>query len=249
MEVHHHAHTERKKWTHYFWEFLMLFLAVFCGFLAEYQLEHTIEHQREKEYIGSMIEDLGKDTANLSSVIDNFLENENRLDKIMYGFDEGTKLVNIEWVKEFVLFAISGYKDFLYTDRTLQQLKNSGGLRLIRNRKAAMGIIGYDASIKDLNGELRLLAEYQSIYDETVDKMWSFRQMYVDLGVIKWDSEKEIMLKKNYWVSNDQADYDYLYNKARAYRNGFNRIRREMLDIRIQAISLITSLKTEYHFK
>jgi hypothetical protein len=35
MEVHHHAHTARKKWTHYFWEFLMLFVAVFCGFLAE----------------------------------------------------------------------------------------------------------------------------------------------------------------------------------------------------------------------
>ena len=43
MEVHAHTHTERKKWTHYFWEFLMLFLAVFCGFLAEYQLEHNID--------------------------------------------------------------------------------------------------------------------------------------------------------------------------------------------------------------
>ena len=30
MEVHAHTHTPRKKWTHYFWEFLMLFLAVFC---------------------------------------------------------------------------------------------------------------------------------------------------------------------------------------------------------------------------
>ena len=35
MEVHSHTHSPRKKWTHYFWEFLMLFLAVFCGFLAE----------------------------------------------------------------------------------------------------------------------------------------------------------------------------------------------------------------------
>ena len=50
MEVHHHAHTRRKKFRHYFWEFLMLFLAVFCGFLAEYWLEHIIEHQREKKY-------------------------------------------------------------------------------------------------------------------------------------------------------------------------------------------------------
>ena len=39
MEVHAHTHTARKKWTHCFWEFIMLFLAVFCGFLAEYQFE------------------------------------------------------------------------------------------------------------------------------------------------------------------------------------------------------------------
>jgi len=39
MEIHAHSHTPRKKWTHYFREFLMLFPAVFCGFLAEYQLE------------------------------------------------------------------------------------------------------------------------------------------------------------------------------------------------------------------
>jgi len=49
MEVHAHAHTPRKKWTNYLWEFLMLFLAVFCGFLAEYQLEHIIENQRQKK--------------------------------------------------------------------------------------------------------------------------------------------------------------------------------------------------------
>ncbi len=54
MEVHAHTHTARKKWTHYFWEFLMLFLAVFCGFLAEYKLEHTIENQREKKYVYSL---------------------------------------------------------------------------------------------------------------------------------------------------------------------------------------------------
>ena len=49
MEVHAHSHTDRKKFTHYLWEFLMLFLAVFCGFLAENYREHIIEHQREKQ--------------------------------------------------------------------------------------------------------------------------------------------------------------------------------------------------------
>ena len=79
MEVHTHpiaigSHTERKKWTHYFWEFLMLFLAVFCGFLAENQREHIVEHKREKEYIRSMLEDLKHDTA----VFQNFIREISR---------------------------------------------------------------------------------------------------------------------------------------------------------------------------
>src|SRR5688572_31875454 len=69
MEVHHHAHTSRKKWTHYFWEFLMLFLAVFCGFLAEYQLEHKIEKSREKQFMQWLVRDLKADTANLRWLI------------------------------------------------------------------------------------------------------------------------------------------------------------------------------------
>ncbi|HEV8269960.1 MAG TPA: hypothetical protein VGQ04_01570, partial [Chitinophagaceae bacterium] len=74
MEVHHHSHTSdpdmhrgRKKWHHYFWEFLMLFLAVTLGFFVENQREHYIEGKRENEYIRSMIEDLRLDTAGLSA--------------------------------------------------------------------------------------------------------------------------------------------------------------------------------------
>ncbi len=69
MEVHAHSHTPRKKWTHYLWEFLMLFLAVFCGFLAENQREHFIEHQREKVLARSLVEDLKKDSLQLQNAI------------------------------------------------------------------------------------------------------------------------------------------------------------------------------------
>src|SRR6187455_2180177 len=69
MEVHAHTHTTRKKWTHYFWEFLMLFLAVFCGFMAENQREHMIEHKRERIYAQTLYEDLRVDTALLNSMI------------------------------------------------------------------------------------------------------------------------------------------------------------------------------------
>ena len=68
MEVHHHTHPStssghRRKWTHYFWEFLMLFLAVFCGFMAENMREHAIEKKREKIYMKNLVEDLESDTS------------------------------------------------------------------------------------------------------------------------------------------------------------------------------------------
>ena len=70
MEVHHHAHTARKKWTHYLWEFLMLFLAVFCGFMAENQREHYIEKIRAKDYARALVHDLENDTTQLSGILD-----------------------------------------------------------------------------------------------------------------------------------------------------------------------------------
>ena len=69
MEVHAHTHSERKKWTHYFWEFLMLFLAVTLGFFVENQREHMVEHQREKKFIKSLVSDLEADTARLSDIL------------------------------------------------------------------------------------------------------------------------------------------------------------------------------------
>src|ERR1044071_1715730 len=84
MEVHHHSHTDRKKFKHYLWEFLMLFLAVFCGFLAEYQLEHKIERERKKEYIHTLISDMQEDTTSLTSFISIFHQKGIEVDSLNY---------------------------------------------------------------------------------------------------------------------------------------------------------------------
>jgi hypothetical protein len=64
METHaQHLHlAPGKKIRHYFFEFLMLFLAVFCGFIAENWREQLQEHRREKEFIHSLVEDIKSDT-------------------------------------------------------------------------------------------------------------------------------------------------------------------------------------------
>jgi len=142
MEVHHHAHTSRKKWTHYFWEFLMLFLAVFCGFLAEYQLEHKIEKDREKQFINSILEDLSEDTSALSSTITSYGESQKRNDTLI-------RLLSSADVKNHgaSLYHLgrraSRSGRLAIHDATIQQLKNSGGLRLIRKSNVSKAIIEY----------------------------------------------------------------------------------------------------------
>ena len=142
MEVHAHSHTSRKKWTHYFWEFLMLFLAVFCGFLAEYQLEHKIENDRERQYIQSILEDLREDTVVLADNINQFNEHLLRNDTLI-------RLLNSPDIKNYGtdLYYLgrraSRSVRLAIHDATIQQLKNSGGLRLIRNQKISKAIIEY----------------------------------------------------------------------------------------------------------
>ena len=150
MEVHAHTHTARKKWTHYFWEFLMLFLAVFCGFLAEYQLEHKIERDREKQYMESMLEDLAADTTELRRVINRATAMENKLDSLKtFLYDVNNAESNTSII--YRLNAETQRMFFIaFSDQTATQLRNSGGMRLIRKIKIANAISVYSKGISNL---------------------------------------------------------------------------------------------------
>ena len=154
MEVHAHTHTERKKWTHYLWEFLMLFLAVFCGFLAENQREHYVEHQRAKQYAALLYDDIKVDTGAAKFQI-RVLEFVNpRIDTF------------IELVQKHMPEELPGgtwyyygrfparYFNITFQDATLQQLKNSGGLRYFGNSSIANAIARYDQACRDLHSEI-----------------------------------------------------------------------------------------------
>ena len=136
MEVHHHSHTPRKNWTHYFWEFLMLFLAVFAGFLAENEREHFIEHKREKKLIKEMVEDLKKDTVYLSLCINRCIPNHLMLlDSAIRLLREQGHEKDRETYQAFLTATEWNY-NYVPTERTLSQLR-SYGYRLIRNAVVA----------------------------------------------------------------------------------------------------------------
>ena len=126
MEVHHHSHTARKKWTHYFWEFLMLFLAVFCGFLAEYQLEHVIEHNREKQFMKSIVEDLKADTAAIKRMLSDIELRRNNIDSMLLLLT-GDDISDDEAMKSYSFsYPALNNLEVVFNDRTITQLKKCG---------------------------------------------------------------------------------------------------------------------------
>jgi hypothetical protein len=143
MEVHHHSHHGKKKWTEYLWEFLMLFLAVFCGFLAEYQLEHKIEKDREKQYIKSLLADLENDQQILSQHIQHLQLGIFRIDTLINMLNAPSSLAD-NTGQLYYLARVAPRLDPLATNsRTFDQLKNSGSFRLIHNIGTSNRIMSY----------------------------------------------------------------------------------------------------------
>ena len=145
MEVHHHTQvptSREKKWTHYFWEFLMLFLAVFCGFLAEYQLEHKIEKDREKQYIKSFAEDLAIDISDFDRHISVCNMNVNTADSLLSLLVHPQKEKFAADIYYFFRF-VHRHRPFTVNDRTIVQLRNAGGMRLVSNKIVSDSMISY----------------------------------------------------------------------------------------------------------
>jgi hypothetical protein len=242
MEVHTHSHTARKKWTHYLWEFLMLFLAVFCGFLAEYKLEQTIEHHKEKEYIESMMEDLQNDTTKLSQLNSGLAKIENSIDTILMYYDDMPKGANPILFRN--INAIYGFSIFIYSDRTIQQLKSSGGMRLIKNKKAANGIMDYDGYVRNY--------ENNGLYVQRYWENLTFQRInIIDQQALDNDLKTagEINTEKNYLLVNDPVILRKLKSSIYELKIYHSHTIQDNIELKEKAMGLIQILKKEYHLK
>jgi hypothetical protein len=244
MEVHHHSHEEhgKKTWKSYIKEFFMLFFAVFCGSLAEYQLEHKIENDREKVYIKSMIEDLKTDDIKLDSSIVAFTNQEKNFDTIYSLFPKLSKGYNHSLRSS--LKRIVGYKDFFPTDKTMQQLKNSGGMRLIQSKIAADGITDYDLKIKEYNKSLDNL---EGFFLKMIDSKMEIEDIQsLELALLNNTASVLEKGNKNYLLNANDDKIGLYYNKIKMYHLLRKVVLKRMKTIKKEGSQLSLKLKNEY---
>ena len=244
MEVHHHSHTPRKKWTHYFWEFLMLFLAVFCGFLAEYQLEHKIEKDREKQFIQTMVADLKSDTAQLAEIILFEYRREIMVDSMVELFSRSDYK---KFGSEIYYYArsLTRPRYFFPNDRTLQQLKNSGSLRMIRNLPVSDSIMYYDQQLRSLifiYEDERIVRE---AFRDITGSVFNGKVMYSMFGPSVFKRPIGI---PDLFIDN-QESINKVISAAQYLKSLINAIRIRQENLQLIARDLIAFLQKEYGLK
>jgi len=243
MEVHHKHHIP-KKWSEYLTEFFMLFAAVTLGFFAENQREHYIERHREEEYMQSLLEDLIKDTIELSTAT-------KYIDRQIAFIDTSISLLrnsrlSTEDLKRVYLFNLSslGNRGSELSTRTSAQLKNAGGMRLVKSHEIGNLITDYWQRheflqrYEDIVGDLKLKARDQSyrIFDQ---------EYYLNIE----DGAGPRGVKENVkLLTTDKLTIIEYTNRLSHIKNSMLNVQRKIYTLQYtNAIKLLEKIREVYH--
>jgi hypothetical protein len=261
MEVHNHTHSARKKWTHYLWEFLMLFLAVFCGFLAENQREHIVEHRRVRESMQAVVENLKYDTVRCrvnaeSNIVDGLGLDSLReeLKKAIAGEVDGNKLYYL------ILQYTNDFGQAIFNTSAISELKNSGSLRLVKNKKIVEAMADYYERTLTAARQLMPSADQMNSLKKTINESFSllqlngyinsFNSISVKTSGNEYSYPEILRTKPSLKLLNDSPkQLEKLYNEITQFSIQLKYYNFWLFRNRSAAEKLIRSIEAEYHFK
>ncbi len=254
MEVHHHPHVPhgKKRFKEYFLEFIMIFLAVTLGFLAENLREHIAEKKKEKEYIHGFIADLKSDTAKLSGVIIFYQQILPLMDSTRKHFSLLQKPGALRTVMTLQL-SMAGFKDFIYTDATLQQIKSSGGMLLIRKKATVDSLLSYDAKVKAALINERVLGDLMISTQHSMAGLLNMQAIVEPMTAAATPAAQKAMFDslnnsgKIFLLNQDAVVNGQFYNDYLYYQTIATLVKMQMEGLRTKATNTLAFLQKEYH--
>jgi hypothetical protein len=252
MEVHHHPDLEhkKKKFTEYFLEFLMIFLAVTMGFIAENVRESISDRNKEKEYIESLTQDLKTDTA----------KSRNALEEInaqMLGMDTLEMLlspdVNRNDSAVYTCYrqnsAVFNEYTMNFSDRTITQLFSSGNMRLFKKQSISDSITDYYSTIRNVDAQKQYYKEY---FQKCLAIAWEIYEF--DAFHSRVDSKDDLIeptlgYGKFHIVNTNADDLKKFKSTIELTKRIIGSYRNDIEILKHKAESLLIFLKKEYGLK
>lgn len=234
--------SEKKRFKAYLLEGLMIFVAVMMGFFAESLRENISNKEKEREYISSLLHNLGQDTTFLKGAI---RDNQKKIAGLDSLISVSYKDITDPAVRRLLYRysnSVSFYSIFLSNDATMMQLKNSGGMQYIKRSHVADSIAFYDVVVRSLQAAEVPYSKSTSDAMDAMSEVLVFRIQY-DSSYFKKGvpTEKDLPM-----LSTDPQKLEVFYNKVSIERgwtqNYLNQLQRELQ----YPVRLIELLKEEY---
>ena len=255
MEVHAHTHTARKKWTHYFWEFLMLFLAVSLGFYAD-NLREGILHKKEvNTQMNSLVSDLQSDIILFDSVTDRNSHGAQMADSLVELLHSDITNTTEIYFAARTVTANVGY--YYANSKSFEQLKTAGLLRYIKNKALLDSIGTYYSSFQWLANQIDLLRlKLDEIHkgNTRLFDSYVFQQMMMNIkitaasGVGGQRTNINKPLLKPSLLSADARDINTVSLNYHYYSTTIKFYIRNAIALQNRAKGLIEIIKKEYGF-
>jgi len=234
----------------------MLFLAVFCGFLAENFREHQVEKNRGKQYMLSFYEDLRTDTTRLNEMI---LYDDDKiagLKDMEACYDSvAANPVSSECMGKLVIHSRAN-RSFTITDRTIGQLANAGGFRIL-NKNDADSVLSYVNMFKSYQDfQATIFQSSQDNVRNTLNDLADFKSISSLLkipgssyGTTTSAITADMSLHGPLLFSNDKFLVNKWFNQLAVYLRITRRQRQQLLDIKEKASGLLIYCKEKYHLR
>ena len=251
MEVHHHPnmHHKPKPWKEYLLEGLMIFIAVTLGFFAESLRETLSNHEKEKDFMESMINDLKADTATLSKTIKYYTETSKAIDTMLTCLKSDNPDPSI--ISRILSQDFWTYTGYSYNSQTIQQLKNSGNFRLIRNKAVVDSILNYDNRINSF-----VLNQYNDLkstmlsYKDAEAKVLPYSEFKKPVDNDPYfDSSDFKNVNKHTFITHNKELIAFYYNKLFIHELLCHTFIKNMNTAKIKATRLISFIKKEYQLE
>jgi hypothetical protein len=197
--------------------------------MAENIREHQIEQNREKQYIVSFVADLESDIVNILEGMPRKDARIKAIDTLFQYFNENPNVTSVPAIIVKKMKRAAYDRSYVRNTTTINQLKNSGNLRLIQNRRVVDSIASYDWRWSRV--------EY-------------YRETYITNQKDIYHLEEEILEAKDiigFYINNDS-----LTSENSSPITGNIRIRREKLNAYLNLLSrqlIVTKLDKENYRK
>ncbi|HBC78514.1 MAG TPA: hypothetical protein DEO60_06065 [Bacteroidales bacterium] len=232
-----------KKFKNYLFDFFMLFLAVTLGFFVNNLSEDRSDRQREKQYMNSLINDLKSDTTQIQDVCISIKNQIVGIDSLLHVMENPDQH---NFVNRFYYFALKYLNSATFysgSDRTISQLKSSGGLRLIQKIFISDSIVNYYSSSDNVKYNTEFcLKEFNKILESEKEMMYLKYLRVYKIDSIPHLEELELLI-------NDPDIINQFYNQVIYYLSSLINYNILLTDLKEEADTLMKLIKESYNLK